>query len=216
MFGLTHIELATLRKLSTPQKIQDYLDLLPINFEKHGDTLYSPRMVLRERKAHCIEAALLAATALWVNGEEPLVLSLHSVPYDCDHIITLFRHRGLWGALSKSNMPVLRYRDPIYKTPRELAMSYFHEYTQPKTGKKTLRSFSKPFNLKKLGEKWITDEEYLWDVAIALYDSPHESIIPKGMSKMLRTPSQFEIVCSDISEWNKEEKLNSIEHLKKK
>ncbi|MFZ9932427.1 MAG: hypothetical protein ACO3G9_04420, partial [Chthoniobacterales bacterium] len=76
MFGLSPNEQAILRRLTTPCKIQEYLDRLPINFEKHGDTHMSPRRVLRERKAHCVEGALLAATALWLQGKPPLLLDL--------------------------------------------------------------------------------------------------------------------------------------------
>src|SRR3954471_11918592 len=103
MFNLTKDELKVLRKLNTPIKIQDFLDTLPINFEKLGDTQMSPRRVLREKKAHCIEGALLAATALWLHGKEPLLLDLKAVPHDDDHVVALYKINGLWGAISKTN-----------------------------------------------------------------------------------------------------------------
>ncbi|MEK7065905.1 MAG: hypothetical protein AAB938_00970, partial [Patescibacteria group bacterium] len=162
MFGLSEKEWGTLKRLSTPHKIQDFLDTLPINFEKSGDTCLSPRAVLREKKAHCIEGALLAATALWIAGKRPLLLDFKTTPEDEDHVVALFKENGYWGALSKTNHAVLRFRDPIYRTVRELALSYFHEYFMVETGKKTLKSFSRPFSLKRFGTKWITSEKNLW------------------------------------------------------
>jgi hypothetical protein len=153
MFNLTKSELKILRKLNTPIKIQDFLDTLPINFEKRGDTQMSPRKVLREKKAHCIEGALLAAAALWIAGEEPLLMDLKAMPHDDDHVVALYKINGLWGAISKTNHATVRFRDPIYRTVRELALSYFHEYfldkdsKKAKAGQKVLYSYSKPFNL---------------------------------------------------------------------
>lgn len=128
MFGLTKHEETLLRKLKTPALIQDYLDRLPINFESEGDTHYSPRVVLRKKTAHCIEGALLAATALWLQGKAPLLLDLKTKQHDDEHVVALFKDGTYWGAISKTNHGVLRYRDPIYKTVRELALSYYHEY----------------------------------------------------------------------------------------
>ena len=110
MFGLTQTETAILRRLSTPEKIQDFLDALPINHEKRGDTCMSPRQVLREGKAHCIEGAMLAALALWMHGEEPLLLDLTTLRYDDDHVVALYRRNGFWGAISKTNHAVLRFQ----------------------------------------------------------------------------------------------------------
>jgi hypothetical protein len=149
MFNFSKSELAILNKLSTPIKIQDFLDTIPINFEKKGETHMSPRRVLRENKAHCIEGALLAAVALWLHGHEPLLLDLKAHPHDDDHVVALYKINNLWGAISKSNHSTIRFRDPVYKTIRELALSYFHEYFEEKSGKKVLYSYSKPFNLKK-------------------------------------------------------------------
>src|SRR5262245_60059580 len=128
MFGFSADEVALLRKLSSPRKIQDFLDTIEMNFEKDGDTCMSPRRVLRERKAHCMEGAMLAATALRLQGHPPLVIDLKSIQSDDDHIVTVFQQNGCWGAISKTNHAVLRYREPIYRSLRELAMSYFHEY----------------------------------------------------------------------------------------
>src|SRR3989344_3997414 len=116
MFGLTDKEEKILKKLSAPGKIQDFLDALPLNHEKEGDTYMSPRRVLREKKAHCIEGALLAAAALSLQGRSALIMDLTSARGDDDHVIALFKENGYWGAISKTNHAVLRYRDPIYRT----------------------------------------------------------------------------------------------------
>ncbi len=115
MFGLAKSELTTLKKLSTPIKIQDYLDSLPINWEHGGETYMSPRRVLREKKAHCLEGALLAACALWIAGKKPLLLDLKTSG-DEDHVVALYREGGRWGAISKNNHVTLRFRDPVYLT----------------------------------------------------------------------------------------------------
>lgn len=200
-FGLSSSEFTFLKKLSTPQKIQDYLDTLPFNFEKNGDTYMSPRRVLREKRAHCIEGAMLAATALWIQGKKPLLVDLKAHPGDMDHVIALFKQNGYWGAISKTNHGVLRFRDPIYKTVRELVLSYFHEYFLNTTGKKTLRGYSKPLNLKRFGTKWITAEEDVWIIADALDDSTHFPFIPTQNKKLIRAASNVEREAGSIIEW---------------
>jgi hypothetical protein len=118
---------SVLQRLDTPHKIQAYLNGIPQNFEPDGQTALSVREVLRQRRSHCIEGGMLAAAALWVHGERPLLLDL-SAENDYDHVVALFRRNGCWGAISKTNHYALRYRDPVYRTLRELAISYFHEY----------------------------------------------------------------------------------------
>ncbi|MEJ0049261.1 MAG: hypothetical protein WDN04_26485 [Rhodospirillales bacterium] len=140
--GLTRGEYATLRRLNTPQKIQSYLNAVPVNHEPDGETVLSVREVLRLNRAHCIEGAFAAACALWINGEPPLVMHLDCDLSDTPHVITLFRRNGYWGAISKTNGLPLRYRDPVYRSLREVALSYFHEYFN-KRGKKTLRSYTR-------------------------------------------------------------------------
>jgi hypothetical protein len=205
MFSLTPAEFKILKRLNTPQKIQDYLDALPINYEKKGETCLSPRRVLREKKAHCIEGAMLAAVALMLQGRKPLIINLRVVRQngDQDHIVALFKQNGRWGAISKTNHPVLRYRDPIYHTLRELVYSYFHEYFLSSNGKKTLRGYSRPINLKRFGTKWITEKNDLWDMAEAIYDMPHTSFIPKGSERLIRSASVLERKASDIKDWSK-------------
>lgn len=200
-FGLTKQETAVLWKLSTPAKIQDFLNALPTNFEKKGDTLYSPRLVLRYKKAHCIEGALLAAAALWIHDEEPLLMDLMPPAYDEAHVIALYRRRGYWGALSKTNHGVLRYRDPVYRTPRELALSYFHEFIMNKNGKKTLETYSAPFNLKRLGMKWVTDEGDMSYVNDALDAARHFPVVPKANRRLIRRADPVEIEVGSVIEW---------------
>jgi hypothetical protein len=203
MFNLSATELGALKRLSTPTKIQDFLNTLAINFEKTGETLMSPREVLRTKRAHCIEAALLAATALWFHGERPLLMDLRSLPHDFDHVVTLYKKGKYWGAISKSNHAVLRFRDPIYRSPRELAMSYFHEYFLNANGQKTLREHSLPFSIKRFGKDWITSSDNLWYIAEALDDSPHARIVPRGYERSLRPADKLERKAGEIIEWHK-------------
>ena len=125
---LTPAEHRLFARLDSPQKIQDFLDRLPVNFSLDGDTAMSPRSVLKARMAHCAEGAIFAAAALAYHGRPPLLMDIRALPADQDHIITLFQERGLWGAISKTNHAILRWRDPIYASARELAMTYAHEY----------------------------------------------------------------------------------------
>lgn len=203
MFGLSKDELAVFKTLTTPHKIQDFLDTIPINLDKKGGTCFSPRMVLQKGRAHCIEGAFVAATALWLHGERPLLLDLKALSVDYDHVVALYKKNGFWGAISKTNHPVLRFRDPIYRSPRELALSYFHEYTLPKTGQKTLRSYSRPFSLKQFGPNWITSEKQLWGIALALDESQHFPLIPKGHEKLIRPLSAIELKACKLSEWER-------------
>lgn len=202
--GLTAEEYATLAALSTPIKIQDFLDALPMNFEKDGDTHRSPRAVLRARKAHCIEGAMLAATALWIAGEPPIIINLSARlgRGDVDHVIALYKRGGYWGALSKTNHAVLRFRDPIYRTLRELALSYFNEWFLISSGEKTLECYSKQLDLsKRFGTAWITKEKDLWEVAEALSVLPHYNLVPKGNWRYVRKADKMEIQAGSFPEY---------------
>lgn len=203
MFGLNNKELKILRTLNTPIKIQDFLNCLPVNYEQQGETLMSPRRVLRARTAHCFEGALLAAAALWLHGEPPLLMDFKTVPTDEEHVVALYKRGGFWGAISKTNHAILRYRDAIYKTPRELALSYFNEYFDFKTGEKTLRAYSAPFNLKKFGPEWMTAEEDLWWLDKKLDRSPHVKILSLAQIKNLRLADKIEIRAGKLLEWPK-------------
>ena len=205
MFGLTKGEQATLRKLSTPRKIQDFLDRLPVNFEKNGDTHMSPRRVLRERKAHCVEGALLAAAAFWLHGKPPLLLDLKTIEFDDEHVVALFKEHGRWGAISKTNHAVVRYRDPIYKTVRELAMSYYHEYFRDHDGRKTLYSYSRPFDLRTMGDYWVTTHEDLWEIDGLLNKVPHYRFVPKKNEHLIRRATPFERRVLNAREWSKDD-----------
>src|SRR5438132_12507150 len=119
--SFTPAELRKLRRLKDPHGIQRYLDALPYHL---ADTAWSPRRVLAERTSHCLEGAIFGAAALRANGFPPLILDLEA-ERDTDHVIAVFKDRGGWGAIAKSNYAFLGYREPVYRTLRELAMSYF-------------------------------------------------------------------------------------------
>jgi hypothetical protein len=192
---------ALLKHLSTPEKIQDYLDTLAINYEKNGETCLSPLHVIKTGKAHCLEAALLAAAALWLHEEDPLLMELSAAAGDEHHALALFKKNGYWGAISKTNHAALRFRDPIYRTPRELALSYFHEYFLNTTGQKMLRGYTKPFSLKRFGDSWITSDKDLWSIAYALRAAPHFPLVPAENRRYLRPADQIERKAGSIIEW---------------
>src|SRR5947199_5922100 len=154
--GLTRREFAILRRLDSPQKIQMFVNAIPINHEIGGETILSVREVLRQRRAHCIEGAFVAACALWIQGEPPLVMYMDCAATDHPHVMALFRRGRAWGAISKHNGAQLRFRDPVYRSLRELAMSYFHEYFD-KHGRRTLRRYSRPFDMRRIDPAlWVT------------------------------------------------------------
>jgi hypothetical protein len=189
--GLTPAEFALLRRLDTPRKIQACLYALKQNFEPDGDTCRPVREVLRRGRAHCIEGAMLAACALWVHGERPLLLDMRA-ERDYDHVVALFRRNGRWGAISKTNGIGLRWRDPVYRTLRELAMSYFHEYTN-RRDHKTLREYSVPFDLRRLDPAvWVSGSEHAWCVADELDKLRHFPLVEKTSMKHVLRKDPFE------------------------
>lgn len=193
MFDLNPQEFKTLKKLTTPARIQDFLNSLKINFEPYGDTSMSPRRVLREKKAHCMEGAVLAALALRIQGHPPLVMDLKSTSKDFDHVVAPFKINGFWGAINKTNHAVLRYREPVYKSIRELAMSYFHEYFLD-NGVKTLRSYSRPLNLARFDSRgWTMDEKDIWYIPETLDEAKHYPILTPRQIRNLRKADQIEI-----------------------
>jgi len=143
---------------------------------------------------------MLAAAALWYQGRPPLLLDIKTTNADEDHVITLFKEGNRWGALSKTNHAVLRYRDGIYRDPRELAMSYFNEYFLH-SGVKTMRSISAPFDLSEYGNEWLTSRGDLADIAADLDFSRHFEILKKGDVRKLRLADQSEIKAGKIVEW---------------
>jgi len=189
--GLTAREFAVLRRLDTPQKIQAFVHGLRQNFELDGQTCRSVREVLRSRRAHCIEGAMLAAAALWIHGEAPLLLDLRA-ERDYDHVVTLFRRHGRWGAISKTNGIGLRGRDPVYESLRELAMSYFHEYTNRREHK-TLREYSVPLDLRRLDTSlWVSGKKNCWDVCEELDGLRHFRLMGRRHLKAVTRRDPFE------------------------
>ena len=173
------------RRLTSPARIQKFLDEeIGYNLEPHGDTCYSPRMVLREKVAHCMEGALLAAAALRMLGHPPLLVDLEAVR-DSDHVLAVYRVDGRWGAVAKSDYSGLRSREPVYRTIRELTMSYFDHYFNP-AGEKTLRTYSRPVNLARFDHSgWMTSEEQVWEIPNYLCEIPHTRILTRSMERRL-------------------------------
>ena len=203
MFNLTQQESSLLQQLNSPRKIQDFINKIPINFEPEGDTCLSPRQVLQQNRAHCIEGALLAALILRIHGHPSLVVDLTAAKKDFDHVIAVFQQHGHWGAISKTNHAVLRYREPVYKTIRELAMSFFHEYFTDE-GKKTLRSYSDPVDLSQFDHKgWVTAEKNLWYINDHLAKVQHYTIVSRAQIATLRKADPIEIKIGKVVEWKK-------------
>jgi hypothetical protein len=178
--SFTPDERAVFRRLTSPARIQRFLDDLAYNKEPDGPTCRSPRRVLRDRTAHCMEGALFGATALRMIGHPPLLLDFEAVRDD-DHVLAVFRVRGHWGAVAKSNYSGLRYREPVYRTLRELAMSYFEHYYNLRK-EKTLRRYSRPVNLKRFDRiGWMTAEEDVWAIPEYLCEIPHISVLAEPL-----------------------------------
>jgi hypothetical protein len=187
----TAAERAVFRRLRSPEKIQRFLDDLAYNKEPDGPTCRSPRRVLRERTGHCMEGALMGAAALRMLGHEPLLLDFEAVRDD-DHVLAIFRLRGHWGAVAKSNYSGLRYREPVYRTLRELAMSYFEHYYNLRK-EKTLRRYSRPVNLKRFDAMgWMTAEEDVWAIPEYLCTISHTPVLaPKLIRKLGRVDERL-------------------------
>jgi hypothetical protein len=180
-------ETRILRTLNTPAKVQRFLDTeIQYNKEKDGETVRSPRRVLHDRTAHCLEGALFAAAALAFHGHPPLIWDLEATRDD-DHVLAIFRERGHWGAIAKSNYSGLRFREPVYRNLRELAMSYFEHYYNLR-GEKTLRGFSRPVNLERFdGLNWRTAQDDLWEIPIYLCTVHHTPVLrPESVRRLNR------------------------------
>ena len=181
---LTPRELRTLRSLRTPAKVQKYLDALAYNHERDGATCRSPRRVMRDRTAQCAEGAFLAAAAFRVNGRPPLIVDLEG-DRDDDHLIAVYRDQGHWGAVGKSKFAGLRFRAPVYRTVRELVLSYFEDYYNY-AGERTLRRYSRPTSLVQFDRiGWMTSERDLWPVIDHFVGLPHVRLIPPRLAKAL-------------------------------
>jgi hypothetical protein len=175
-------ERAILAKLDAPAKVQAFLDALPYTTD---DQCRSPRRVMRDRRAHCFEGALFAAAALRFHGHGCRIMDMRAVRDD-DHVIALFRRHGCWGAVAKSNFTGLRYREPIHRTLRELALGYFEDFFNT-AAEKTLRSYSVPFDLRRFDtEGWMTSDENLYAIGDALDRSRHVPLLPHAQIASLR------------------------------
>jgi len=180
-FGFTSAELRKLRSMKDPHGIQRFLDRIPYHL---AGTAWSPRRVLNEESAHCLEGAIFAAAALRVNGYPPLIWDLEA-ERDTDHVLAIYRVRGHWGAVATSNFSGCRGRQPVYRSLRELAMSYFNLYFNLR-GERSLRNFSRPVNLQRFDHlNWMTTEKPVWFIAEHLCEIFHYKLLKPGMSKRL-------------------------------
>lgn len=184
--GFTPSELRTIRAMKDPHGVQEFLTSLPYHL---ADTAWSPRQVLTERTAHCLEGAIFAAAALRVLGYPPLIWDLEA-EHDTDHVICIYQHRGHWGTVAKSNFTSCRGRQPVYRTLRELAMSYFDTYCNLRR-ERTLRTFSRPVNLKRFDDRqWMTTDGDVWFIAEYLLTIPHTKILTPRQIKELHRADQ--------------------------
>lgn len=196
--AFTPAELRKLRSLKDPHGIQRFLDDMPYHL---ADTAWSPRRVLREGISHCFEGATFAAAALRVNGYPPLVFDLEA-EHDTDHVVAIYRVRGHWGAIAKSNYTGCRYREPVYRSLRELAMSYFEVYFNLRR-ERSLRTFSRPVNLARFEKlEWMTTEKQLWFIAEYLFTIQHYPLLRPAMIQNLHRldDRSFRAGCVDRAE----------------
>jgi hypothetical protein len=186
-FGLTPAEAGRLRRLSPPWRIQKFLDELDYDFR--GEGCRSPRRVLRERKVQCMDGALFAAAALRVQGHRPLILDLEAV-YDDDHVIALYRVNGLWGSIARSNYSGLRSREPLFRTVRDLVLSYVEGYFNLRR-QKTLRRYSRPFDLSFFDARsWMTTDQDLWEIPNHLAGIRHYRLLTPAQETALASVSR--------------------------
>src|SRR5205807_6318234 len=177
----TPAELRKLRSLKDPHGIQRFLDDMPYHL---AHTAWSPRVVLRENASHCLEGAIFAAAALRANGFPPLILDFEA-DHDTDHVVAIYRRNGHWGAIAKSNFTGCRYREPVYRSLRELAMSYFDGYFNLRR-ERSLRTFSRPVNLARFDHRhWMTTDQPLWFIAGYLFTIHHYRLITPAMVRNL-------------------------------
>ena len=212
--GLPRRQAETLSKLSTPEAIQDFVNKIPMNFEIGGGTALSVTETLRQRRAHCIEGAMVAACAFHMNGEPSWLMDMGAAEGDVDHVVALFKRGAYWGAVSKSNGAYLRYRDPIFRTLRELALTYFFEYT--KRRKKTLRTYSVPIDLRKVDPKlWVTNGKFCEEIVEILTVAKHFNLVPRGQEKRLRLIDRIEHDAIKLDDYEDPRKKNKRGQKKK-
>jgi hypothetical protein len=197
--GLTDGEIAIFRELKRPEHIQDFITAMPSNAEPDGDTCHSVRTAIAKNRCHCIEGAFIAACALMLRGRPALLMHFEAEDDD-DHVSALFKQGRHWGAISKSNSIWLRWRDPIYRSPRELAMSCLHEYVLKDT--KSLRRVSRPFDIGAYDPaQWITSDTDCWDMDGEIASSPHVALITRAQARRLRKRDAFEVHADTIKEF---------------
>jgi len=198
--GLSRREATTLAALRTPERIQDFVNAIPWNAEPRGPTARSVAGVFAAGVAHCIEAAFVAACGLWLAGEPPLLMDMAAARGDVDHVVALFRRRGHWGAISKSNSPFLRYRDPIHRSLRELSISFFPQYVHKR--RKTLRSYSVPVDLRRYDPAlWITHDGFSSRLVDELTAARHFPILSEGMDRCLRPIDEIESRSNELRDF---------------
>ena len=180
-FGFTNKEVRKLRSLKHPYGIQRFLDDMPYHLE---DTAWSPRKVLAEGSAHCLEGAIFGAAALRMIGYPPLLLDFEA-DHDTDHVLAIYRQDACWGAVAKSNYTGCRWREPVYRTLRELALSYFNIYFNLRR-ERTLRRYSLPVNLRRFDpQQWMTTEQPVWFIVYYLFDVKHYPLLTKAQERRL-------------------------------
>jgi hypothetical protein len=174
-------ELRLLDTLKTPAGIQGFLDLIPYS----ADPIYrSPRSVMRDRKAHCLDGALFAAAALRHLGHPPLIVDLQAVRDD-DHILAIFQANGHLGAVGKSNFVGLRYREPIFRNLHELVLSYFEFYYNLEK-EKSLRGYTEMLDLSLMDDlNWMTSDDRLEEIAAKLDEIPSVKLLSEEMIRNL-------------------------------
>jgi hypothetical protein len=178
----TPAERSILDRLDAPIKIQNYLNTLA--YDPRPGTA-SPRRVLKEGRANCFEGALLAAAIFRFHGRPPLIVDIRSWNDD-DHVLAVFRQNGAWGCVAKSNFTVLRFREPVYRTIRELMLSYFDVYFNA-IGEKTMRAYSVPFDVSRLdGRGWMTTDEDISGIGDALDRARHYPVLTAAQIRDLQ------------------------------
>lgn len=198
--GLSKAQARTLAGLKTPAQVQDFIDAIPMNHEPDGDTCLCVADVLRQGRAHCIEAAFVAACALWMQGRAPLLMDMQAIPIDDDHVIALFKEGSYWGAISKSNAFTLRFRDAVYRSPRELAMSYFHEYCKGHV--KSLKTYSVPIDLRRFDPgNWVAASDSCWQMADDIDRVRHFKVLSPRQRARLRHRDKFEVRLGLVDEY---------------
>lgn len=201
-YGLSVAEYKILARLKTPFQVQEFITSIPANFEVDGDTCLTVHEVLSQRRAHCIEAAMVAAMAFWLQGRPPLLLDMRARADDTDHVVALYREGKYWGAISKSNHVWLRGRDPLYRTMRELCLSYFHEFTKGR--EKTLLAYSKPFDLRRYDPVlWVSGQGSCWGLIDALDQSRHYALLSKSSVKRLQPRDSMEMRADQLRQFKK-------------